>query len=60
MKRTNYKGYVIDTDNLGRVYYYNPASAYSEDCDKVILGTDTKLRDVKKRIDLVIFENLCR
>lgn len=38
MKRHMYKGYVIDTDNLGRVYIYNTASPYSEDSDKIILG----------------------
>lgn len=31
MKRTIYRDYVVDTDNLGRQYIYNAKSPYSED-----------------------------
>lgn len=53
MKTTTYKGYVIDTDNLGRVYIYNQKSPYSEDADKKILGHPDKftLKVVKAYID---------
>lgn len=53
MKRTEYKGYIIDTDNLGRLYIHNTASPYSEDSDKKIIGHPSKfsLDDVKKIID---------
>ena len=34
MKKTTYKGYIIDKDNLGRTYVYNKQSPYSEDSDK--------------------------
>lgn len=56
MKRSTYKGYVIDTDNLGRIYIYNTASPYSEDNDKLIMGVNIKLRDIKARIDRIIYE----
>lgn len=52
MKRTSYKGYVIDTDNLGRQYIYNTNSPFSEDSDKIILGTNLKLKEIKKIIAL--------
>ena len=35
MKRHKYKGYIADTDNLGRVYIYNTRSPYSEESDKI-------------------------
>lgn len=34
MKRTIYKGFVIDRDDLGRLYIYNTKSPYSEDSDR--------------------------
>jgi hypothetical protein len=37
MERTTYKGYVIDHDNLGRLYVYNTASPYSEDSDRKLV-----------------------
>lgn len=37
MKRTIYKGHVIDYDSLGRLYIYNTASSYSEDDDKILV-----------------------
>ncbi len=57
MKRTNYKGYVIDTDNLGRQYVYNTASSYSEDSDRVIIGTGFLLKEIKAMIDRHIDSN---
>lgn len=50
MKRTTYKNFVVDTDNLGRLYIYNLDSPYSEDSDrKLIRGTT--LQDAKDAID---------
>ena len=37
MKRKIYKGYIIDHDNLGRLYVYNLASQYSEDSDSQLV-----------------------
>ena len=37
MKRATYKGYVIDTDDLGREYIYNTESTYSEDSDRILI-----------------------
>lgn len=41
MERTEYKGYIIDVNNLGRPYIYNTASPYSEDSDHIIVYADT-------------------
>lgn len=41
MKRTEYKGYIIDSDSLGRPYIYNTASTYSEDSDHIIVRAQT-------------------
>lgn len=54
MKRTTYKGYVIDIDNLGRQYIYNTNSPYSEDSDKIVIGTNYSLKDIKSAIDKTI------
>jgi hypothetical protein len=52
MKRVeNYKGFTIDTDDLGRQYIHNNASPYSEDSDRQIIGTGFKLEEIKKIID---------
>lgn len=40
MKRTTYKGYIIDEDDLGRPYISSTASKYSEDNDRVLIGID--------------------
>lgn len=50
MKRTTYKGYIIDTDNLGRLYIYYTASPYSEDSDRLLVGATT-VKDAKAIID---------
>ena len=42
MKRTTYKGYIIDTDNLGRPYIYYAGSPYAEDADKILIHIDGK------------------
>lgn len=42
MKRMEYRGYITDTDNLGRPYIYNTASPYSEDSDHVLVYIDGK------------------
>ncbi|SHI74584.1 hypothetical protein SAMN02745975_00513 [Geosporobacter subterraneus DSM 17957] len=54
MKRTTYKGYIIDTDNLGRQYVYNTDSPYSEDSDKIVIGVGHKLSAIKAAIDKAI------
>lgn len=50
MKRTEYKGYIIDTDNLGRLYIYNTASPYSEDSDHILVNADN-IKEAKAIID---------
>lgn len=39
--RTKYKGYIIDRDDLGRLYIYNTDSHYSEDNDKIIINANS-------------------
>lgn len=53
MKRTVYKGYVIDVDDLGRPYIYNTASPYSEDSDRILIRIDDRrqLAQAKAIID---------
>ena len=51
MKRTTYKGYIIDQDDLGRTYTYNTASQYSEDSDKKLV-TDFYDKSQKRLTDL--------
>ncbi len=46
MTRTMYKGYVIDTDDLGRPYIYNTASNYSEDSDRILIAIDGSKKPV--------------
>ena len=57
MKRTTYKGYVIDTDNLGRPYIYNTTSPYSEESDHILIFIDSKkqLAQAKAIIDERIY-----
>lgn len=47
-KIDNYKGYSVDTDNLGRVYIYNLNSPYSEGSDNIIIAQDDKFYKVKE------------
>jgi len=49
----DYKGHVIDTDDLGRKYIYNTASRYSEDSDRCYVYAN-KVSDIKKIIDIRI------
>lgn len=50
MKRTIYKNFIVDTDNLGRLYIYNLDSPYSEDSDrKLIRGTT--LEEAKEAVN---------
>lgn len=54
MKRHEYKGYIADTDNLGRIYIYDTESPYSEDSDHILVGIDYGKREwsqVKAIID---------
>lgn len=50
MKRTTYKDYIIDTDNLGRLYIYNTASPYSEESDRILIQATTT-NEAKRIID---------
>ena len=54
MKRTIYRDYVVDTDNLGRQYIYNATSPYSEDSDRLVIGVDIGLPQIKRIIDYKI------
>jgi hypothetical protein len=54
MKRTEYKGYVIDTDNLERRYIHNTQSPYSEDSDRRLMDNGATVRDIKQYIDALI------
>ena len=51
MKRTTYKGYIIDTDDLGRPYIYNTGSPYSEDSDHILIFGAGTISDAKTIID---------
>lgn len=50
MKRQEFHGYVIDTDNLGRAYIYDTRSPYSEDSDREIIGKNIPLKAIKDKI----------
>lgn len=50
MKRTEYKGYIIDSDNFGRPYIYNTESPYSEDSDYILIRARS-IRECKAIID---------
>ncbi len=54
--RTTYKGYIIDKDNLGRVYVYNPKSPYSEDSDHILIHNGSTLKAAKETIDDFIWK----
>lgn len=53
MKRTEYRGYIIDTDDLGRPYIYNTASPYSEESDHVLVNART-IKEAKAIVDTEI------
>ena len=55
MKRTEYKGYIIDTDNLGRLYIHDTASQYSEDSDRNLINGST-IKEAKAIIDREIMD----
>ena len=56
MKRTLYKGYVIDTDSLGRPYIYNTSSRYTETSDHILIFANS-IKDIKSIIDNRISSN---
>ena len=56
MKRQAYKGYIIDRDNLGRIYIYNTESPYNEDCDREIVYNGNTVKAAKELIDQHIWE----
>jgi hypothetical protein len=49
--RRKYKGYIIDKDDLGRVYIYNTKSPYTEDCDRIIIHDGT-IKAAKEEINI--------
>lgn len=51
MKRTLYKAYIIDADNLNRAYIYNTESPYSEASDRIYVRA-FDLYDCKRIVDL--------
>lgn len=55
-KRQAYKGYIIDWDNLGRLYIYNTQSPYSEDSDREIVCNGNTVKAAKELIDQHIWE----
>jgi len=59
MKRTIYKGYVIDRDNLGRLYVYNTKSPCSEDSDRKYLSVDT-LKEAKEWVSAEVWKHAPR
>lgn len=48
IKREEYRGYIIDQDNLGRAYIYNILSPYYEDNDHILVraSTNQKCREI--------------
>ena len=54
MKRHVYRGFVIDTDNLGRQYIYDPKSGYSEDSGKQIVGVGYTYKFLKSCVDIYL------
>lgn len=56
MKRTKYKGFIIDTDNLGRPYIYNTASPYSEDNDHKLINACT-IGEAKEIVDHEVWKH---
>jgi len=53
MNRQTYKGFVIDRDNLGRLYIYDTRSPYSEDSDRRYDCGDT-LKEAKAAINWIL------
>ena len=56
MKRHVYRGFVIDTDNFGRQYIYDPRSRYSEDSGKQIVGRGYPYKFFKSCVDIYLDE----
>lgn len=56
MDRTEYRGYVIDSDDLGRPYIYNTESPYSEDSDHILVHA-CSVQECKEIIDARIQHN---
>ena len=48
--RTIYRDYIIDTDDLGRIYIYYTKSRYSENCDHILVDAE-RVWQVKDIID---------
>ena len=53
MKRTTYKGFIIDRDNLNRLYIYNTKSPYSEGNDKIYNCGNT-IKEAKETINYIL------
>ena len=52
--RTEYRGYIIDVDDLGRPYIYNTASPYNEDSDRQYIYIEHGITGAKAIIDAQI------
>lgn len=55
MQRQTYKGYIIDWDDLGRLYIYNTKSPYAEDSDRNY-NCGSTVREAKALIDWLVTE----
>ena len=53
MKRITYKGFIIDRDNLGRLYIYNTRSPYAEDSDRNY-GCGNSIKTAKEAINYLL------
>ena len=53
MKRITYKGFIIDRDNLDRLYIYNTKSPYTEDSDKNYICGNT-IKEAKETINYIL------
>lgn len=53
-----YKGYIIDRDDLGRLYIFNTASQYSEDSDRQYIHSGDSIRAAKEEINARIARSM--
>ena len=59
MKRTIYKGYVIDRDDLGRLYVFNIKNPYAEDAVRTYLSVNT-LKAAKEWVSAEVWKHAPR
>lgn len=53
-ERMEYKNYIVDVDNLGRMYIYGKDSPYSEDSDRKYISYEKSMKKIKEIIDETI------